>query len=92
MTARKLGVTVIAALALAVPAAQACNITADLDHAVRMTQGQPARTVLSSVKTSSQWLTKRRLTPADPGAHRVGDPWPSSKPAVTSPRLRDYPR
>jgi hypothetical protein len=48
--------------------------------------------VLSSVKTSSQWLTKRRLTPADPGAHRVGDPWPSSKPAVTSPRLRDYPR
>jgi hypothetical protein len=92
MTARSFGVTVIAVLALAVPAAQACNITADLDHAVRMTQGQPARTVLSSVKSGSQWLTQRRLTAGDPEAHRVGDPWPNSRPAATSSRLRDVPR
>jgi hypothetical protein len=92
MTARNVGVAVVAALALAVPAAQACNITADLDHAVRMTQAQPARSVLSAVKNSSQWLTDKRLTVRAQATHRVGEPWPSLDAVLVERGLRGYPR
>jgi hypothetical protein len=44
-------------LALSASTARACNVTADVDHAVRMTQASaPARTVLSSTHQTSKVL------------------------------------
>jgi hypothetical protein len=49
-------------LAISASTARACNVTADVDHAVRMSQGSAAaRTVLSSTHktTKSQAQTSR---------------------------------
>ena len=52
MNARRLVLTTVALLALAAPAAQACNINADKDAAVRMSSTAPGRDVLTVQRTS----------------------------------------
>ena len=52
MSARVLLATGLALLALSAPTARACNITADVDHAVRMAQSEPKRSALTVKQTT----------------------------------------
>ena len=73
----------VALIAISVPTAQGCNIVADRDAAVRMTDKPTGRDVLSVKRTGKLDLARH-------GTHRVGDPWPSTSPSV--PALASYPR
>jgi len=58
VSARVLFATGVALLAISAPAAKACNITAEVDHAARMTQAEPQRAALSA----KQQTTKAQKT------------------------------
>jgi len=83
VSARLLFAIGVALLAISVPTAQGCNIVADRDAATRMGGTSPARDVLSTQRSG-------KLNLARHGTHRVGDPWPSTKPSVSA--LASYPR